>query len=90
MSEIGEGPSQDSAPKVDYRDYKFIGGKVAGIDQRVGEQGFVGAIHSLLEERGIHINPVMSEATQETLATKPTAVIGIHPDIDVNPCRFTS
>jgi hypothetical protein len=82
MSESGEGNPQDQAQqKVDYRDYKFLGGKVAAIDQRVGEQGFVGAIQSIFDERGIHINPNMSEATSEVLSKKPTVIIATHPEL---------
>lgn len=86
MSESGEeNPQEPVAKNVDYRDYKLVGGKVAAIDQRVGDQGFIGAIHSFFEERGIHINPVMSEQTMEVLSSKPTVVIATHPDMGADP-----
>ncbi len=86
MSESGEGnPHESIVRNVDYRDYKFIGGKVDAIDQRVGAHGFVGAINSFFEERGIHINPVMSDSTREVLLTRPTVIIATHPDLGADP-----
>lgn len=86
MSESGEGNYEPSASnKVDYRDYKYIGSKIARIDTRIKEQGLSSAINSIFEERGIHINQVISEHTKEALSTKPALVIATHPDIGADP-----